>query len=129
MIDILKVIYSILINDPNITQYVGNKIFPVVVPDKDNSGENIDYPLLVMIRSSIEPEYSKGCVSNISTVSIYCFSTQYYESVDMAIAVRDALEFYKGTVDGITISQCRLISASEDFTENAYSQLLTFEIR
>ena len=129
MIDVLKVIYSLLMASTPVTDLVGDDIYPVIVPNKDDTGENIDYPLIVM-RRTLTPEPVKSCGNcDIATVEVMCFSTRYYESIDLAQAVRDTLDKFRGNVDGIIISDIRLDSVTEDFSENAYYQQLSFEVK
>ena len=44
MIKVIKGVYNILINDVNVTSYVGDRILPNVTPDVDGSGKEIEYP-------------------------------------------------------------------------------------
>ena len=112
-----------------LTGFVGDKIFPDIVPDKDIAGKNLNYPLIVMIRTAITPSYSKGCSSDTATVEIICYANQYFEAVDMAELVRELLDGFSGDVDGTHISDIRLDNAIEGFNETAYFQQLTFNIR
>lgn len=131
MIRILKSIYSILTGDATIQGLVGDKIFPDVVSDKDNANGNIDYPLIVMRRREINTEYTKckDCKTDEAVVEITCYSNSYFQAVDIADAVRNALEYFKGTVDNIKLSSAKLSGITEDFVENVYYQLLVFNIK
>ena len=131
MIKILKAVFNLLSNDTEIELLVDDKIFPDIVPDKDSTDVNIEYPLIVMRRSNISTEYTKcpDCKEDTATVEILCYSTQYFEAVDIAEEVRSTLEFYKGTVEGIDITKTRLVGVTEDYTDGAYYQLLTFTIK
>ena len=128
MIKILKAIYSILSNDNNVISVVSDKIFPDIVPDKDTTNENIDYPLIIMTRATVDPTNSKCKNSNSdkATIEIICYSNSYNDAVDLAQYVRTALDFYKGTVESIRIDNIRLISMNEDYLENVYYQQLIF---
>jgi len=129
MIKILKAVYSILYNDTDVSNIVGNKIFPNVVPDKDSTAENIDYPLIVTRRTELLTEYSKDCHSDSASVEIICYSVSYTDSVELAEKVRNALEYFTGTVEGILISRARLSGISEDYTDGIYYQQLLFDIK
>jgi hypothetical protein len=128
MLKILKAVNSILLNDTDIHNIVGDKIFPDVVPDKDASGVNIDYPLIIMRRVNIDIEYSKGCSTDAADVMVICYANSYFDAVDLADYVRTALDSYKGVVEGINIGDVRLVEAEEDYVDVYYQQLL-FEIR
>jgi len=132
MLKILKAVFSVLYSDPVILSIVGNKIFPDVVPDKDSSGKNIDYPLIVMHRSSLEPLETKGCNNckqDIVSIELTCYATQYFQAVDLAQAVRDALICITGEVESINISKVMLVGADEGYTESVYYQQLMFNIK
>ena len=131
MIKILKAIYSILYTDTEIQSIVGNRIFPNVVPDKDSNNENIDYPLIVMRRTELSPEYTKctDCKDDETVVELTIYANSYFQAVDLAEDVRSALEFYKGVVEDINISMIRLAGATEDYVESVYYQQLIFTIR
>ena len=129
MIKILKAIHSILSNDAGVTAIVDTKIFPNIVPDKDSSGNTIEDPVLVMRRSEVSAEYSKDCKTDDATVTVTCFAASYFQAVDLADAINTALEFYKGTVEGISISAIRLVSGTEDYVESSYFQQLVYSIR
>jgi hypothetical protein len=129
MIKILKAVYTLLRESPTVVGLVGDKIFPNVVSDKNDSSVNIDYPLIVTKRINIKPEYSKGCKVDEGLVEIVCYANSYSQVIDIAEAVREKLEFYAGTVDGIVISTTRLVQADEDYVENVYYQRLTFSFK
>lgn len=130
MIRILETITSILTQDTATSAIIGNKIFPNVAPDMGGSGTNVNYPLIVANRSSIDTVYAKGmCKRSTATVEMVCYATKYSEVIDLAEAVVSALEFYKGTVGTQLISDIELASASELYTEPVYAQVLNFEIR
>lgn len=130
MIKILQTIDSILTQDSNVSSIVQSKIFPNVAPDMGGSGSNVNYPLLVTNRASIDTQYAKGmCYRRSATVEIICYAVSYSDVVNLAEAVVGALEFYKGTVGNQTITDVELVSASEVYVESVYSQILNFEIR
>jgi len=128
MIELLKGIYSILISSVDITDLVGDRIFPNIVPDKNDDGETVSYPLIVMNRVVV-PEYSKSCVKDNATLIIRCYSFSYFEAIDIATAVRAALENFSGNADGILISDIKVDSVEEDFLETVYFQQLNFTVR
>ena len=129
MLKILKAIYNILSNNPDITNIVGDKIFPDIVPDLDNTNDNIDYPLIIMKRTDYKPEYTKGCKILEVEVEINCYSNSYFEVIDLAQYVIDSLELYKGEVEGIKINKSTIINISEEYNNDAYYQGIKFNIK
>lgn len=131
MIKIIAAIYGILTNDVLITDIVGDRIFPNVIPDKDGSGETIRYPVIVMTRTSLESVTTKGieCSSDQATVEVLCYSESYFEVIDIAEKVRGAIEFFKGEVGSVTIDKTRLVSIDEGFTQNVFFQRLIFSFK
>jgi hypothetical protein len=130
MIKILKAIYAILTDSTAITAIIGNKIFPNIVPDMDSSDVNIEYPLIILKRISLESSQTKCKTQNNdkSTIEVLCYATSYEQAVDLAQEVRNTLEFYKGTIENINISNSRLSGINEDYADGAYYQQLTFNI-
>jgi len=121
-----KAIYYILKNDATLASLGGIKIYPTVMP------EGTTAPCLVFFRDSFTPEYDKsGNVIDDSTVSVIMFSKSYTEAVDIADAVRSALELAKGEYNGITIIRSTVDKGEEgyDAESDTYFQRLTFKIR
>lgn len=129
MIRILNYVYGQLTANSDVTDYVGEDIFPIIVPDKGGNGEQIRFPHIVMNRLSVSPIYTKGCVQDNAEVEVVCWHTSYIEIVDLAEKVRETLEFIKGTIDGVTVDTCRLQSIDEGFSEVAYFQRLVFTFK
>lgn len=113
-------VYSILSSNATITGYIGNKIFPLVIP------ENTLLPCIVYERNS-DVEYTRdGAGISTSVIDITCLSEDYTECINIAQAVYDIMNCYKGIVSGISIVDTRLSGLAETFAENAYIQKLTF---
>lgn len=129
MLNVGKAIYKILSDDATVSGLVGTSIFPNVVPDTDGTGQ-IRYPVIVFNRVGFETTTTKSCVANLDSalVEIECWSESYYEAVDIAIAIRTALESAKGTYNGVSIDRIRLVGAVEMY-EVPYLQKLTFTFK
>ena len=119
MIDILKYIYSLLIADAELTAIVGDRIFPDIIPDQNESEQTISYPAIVIKRTAINREHSKGCYGETATVDITCYTTSYFEGIDIAIVIDRIM----------TERRHNMIAINEDFTMNAYYQQLAFNIK
>ena len=131
MLDINKAINTILINDSAVSAIVGDKVFPVVAPDKDSSGNAIDYPLVILNREEAIIDYAGGkCSTSEVIVSATCYSTSYAQVIDLLMAVKEALDGYKGTVEGIRIRDIRVSNVPlELFGDNAYAEQILFAVR
>ena len=128
MFKIIKSIQTILQNDAEVVALVGDSIYPNIVPDKDAAGNNIDLPVIVLIRS-LTPVNVKLCNVFDTKLDVVIYSASYYEAVDIAEAVYNALNNYSGEVDGIQISKVLFSEGSEAYIQQAYMQRLAFSIK
>lgn len=109
-----------------------DKIFPllaqVIVNPETGEEEEITFPFIVYSRTSLVPEYTKDLLTqNTVTLQIVCVSDDYVNSLEVANAVRHALELKGTSVDGMRIDPIRLQSITESTMEDAYIQTLTFQ--
>jgi hypothetical protein len=115
-------IYTLLKNQTGITKIVGLNIFPIIIP------QNTTLPAIV-IRRSFTANYTRdGQSTNDSTVEITVISENYNETIALATAVDNALNFYKGTA-GNKIIDCRLTDCNELFQEDSFIQNLTYVVK
>lgn len=131
MIRILSAVFGLLYANPDIELVIQDKIFPNIVPDKDDKGETIKYPLIVINRAGLVPTYTKGidCSADNATVEVICYGESYFQTLDLAQSVRETLEFVKGTVSGIKIDNARFSTIDEGFSQNVYFQRLVFTFK
>ena len=119
---ISKLLYQMLCSDTEISNHVGNRIFPIIAEN------NANYPFITYCRDSI---YSNGCKDGYFedkvTFSVMVASDTYLSSLDIANRVRQILEKRKIVIDNITLYNVRLISIDESYNDNAYIQNLSFE--
>lgn len=98
------------------------KIFPIVAEN------GTTFPYLVYKRTGLDNKtFTKdgGCEDSCS-YSITIVSDKYDESVELANEVRRTLEKPKIVTADLVINNNRLISANEEWANNAYLQELTF---
>jgi len=115
-----KAINYILLNDTGVTDLVADRIFAVTASEKTVA------PLIVFSRK-VKPLYTKsGWEYDDSTVIILIFSKVYENSIDVMKAVRNALEWKKGTFSGVAIGDARVIDIDEgyDLEADMYYQTL-----
>lgn len=119
-IEISKKIYSILSGDDRLKELVDDKIYPLIAES------DTKYPFVVFKRSQINPEYTKDWLTTEQVIlDIVCASSKYFEVVDVASAVRTALEGYK---DDDLLEGIKVQYITEDFFDDCYTQRITFQI-
>lgn len=118
-----KLIFLTLSNDSAITEYVGDKIYPVVAPYE------VTNPYIVFTRvNDSGTQYSKdGVYGDTINFQISVFSDKYIEAVEVANLVRNSFEDHRISNNELEIYNIRMTSASEQFVEDTYIQQLTFD--
>lgn len=95
-----KAVYSILINDSNVTALVSTKIYPTFIP------ENIIFPAVVYRITEKQPLDTKdGVYGSVDTLLIEVFDKGGAQTVSIADTIRTALDRYRGTVEGVVIDK------------------------
>lgn len=119
-----KVIYDILSNDESVKQRVDKKIFPLIAEN------GTTFPFIIYKRTSIIPYTSKDRFihQENATVDVLIASDKYFDSIEIADIVKDALQGKKGEFSGIEVKDINLEDAQEDFTDDTFIQNLTFKI-
>lgn len=114
-----KVIFSLLNGNSDLTAFVNNKIYPIIV-EKETT-----FPFIVYKRNNIIPDYTKDFhFKDNVIIDIICVSTNYAESIEIAGIVRNILEDKRYD----DIQSIKLESADEDYTDDAYVQTLSFNL-
>ena len=117
------VIRKILIDNEDVKQLVGDKIFPLVAP------QSTEGDLIVYYRDEYSKDYTKmGVYNDNCKVYVTIVSDSYDRSQEIAEAVNNALEgtFFQNTDNQI---QVRLSDSTEDYADNKYIQVLLIEIQ
>lgn len=117
-LNIGKAIYTILQTSIDIDK----KIYPLI------ADEGTTFPFIIYKRTGLTPESTKDNTNENVSVEINIASSNYSESIDLAIKVRKALEHKKGTYSDIAIEDIVIDDATEDFIEDTFIQTLTFKI-
>lgn len=127
-----KYIYKILSEDENLAKFVSKeKIFPLMAKVQINpetgSEEDISFPFVVYSRESFVPRYTKNFLTeNDAKFSFVCVSDEYVNSLELANALRHALEGKSIKNENLSTDKIKLDSVDEDIVEDAYIQKLTF---
>jgi hypothetical protein len=123
MIQLGKAIYTILSGNTAVRNVVGTKIYPLVIPAETLA------PIICYERSATS-DYTRDQLNGfVNTVDITVISDDYTESINIAVAVNNALSNYKGTVQGVNVVDVRIENIAETYAENSFMQKLTFTVR
>ena len=99
------------------------KVFPVVE-------DSAELPYIVYRRTQLEQEPAKGRRgADTVGIEILCYTQHYTEGVELAEAVRDALDGAQGEKDGLVMRSCYLADSEEAWQDDAYVQQLVFNVK
>ena len=118
-----KYIRKFLTENQEVNSLTHGNIGPLV------ANENTTFPFIVFSRSSLTPDYDKdGNYQDNIEVQIIAVSNDYTQVIDVANAVRKAIDRHTYSDDTIDITSMRLSTAQEEYVDDAYLQILTFSI-
>lgn len=118
-----KAINALLSANEEVKRMVGDRIYPLV------SKVDCEFPFIVYQRMSVVPSYTKdGLIAEEQNYNITVLADTYAESVELADAVRDALELERGTFVGQRIRNIKLTSVNESWASDTYVQELNFTL-
>lgn len=117
-----EIIREILNSDPEVAART-NKIFPVAV-------DNADLPYVLYRRVQLEqvPVKDRRGADTVG-IEIMCYTAQYTEGVELAEAVRAALDGRQAELDGLRMRSCFLSDSEEAWQDDAYVQQLIFTVK
>lgn len=120
-----KYLRQFMIGDEELTTLIpANKIFPLL------ANPDTTFPFIVYSRNNLTPVYTKDMLTdNIANFTIIVVSDDYVESLEIANAVRHALEGYRYKDAIINIYPIRLQSITEETMDDAYLQRMNFTLR
>lgn len=120
-----KYVNKILENDENLMSKISINKFNALYFDPNT----VTFPFVHYARTSLIPTYSKDLGLYFSTVQITynVVSDKYLESIEIANALRNALEQKGYRDDDIFIDRIELLSVSESTQNDAFVQTLIFE--
>lgn len=118
-----SVIRDILLKDGNVTAFT-KKVFPVAT-------DKAILPYILYRRAGMEQNPTKAGYPGADTVimEIICFTETYAEGVDLAEAVRSALDCASGAKDGLKMRGCILVDSEEAYDSDAYMQQMSFNVK
>ena len=122
-----KAIYYLLTNATDVTDVVGTRIYPEVAQ------QDADLPYIVYNVTNNEPTDTKPEPSKLDTaqVEVNIYSDSYRVAIDLAVAVRAALDRVKGTYAGVDVQSIQYLNEVIDFDEpqRAYNINADYDVR
>lgn len=117
------VIRAVLLEDAEVSKRV-KKIFPVWT-------DKADLPYIAYRRVGLTANPTKGGQPGADeiNVEVICYTARYTEGVELAEAVRAALDFTEAEHDGQHLRGCYLSDSEEAYQDDAYLQQLIFTIK
>lgn len=117
-----EIIRDILVNNAEVAARA-KKVFPVVE-------DSAELPYIVYRRTQLEQEPAKGRRgADTVGIEILCYTQHYTEGVELAEAVRDALDGAQGEKEGLVMRSCYLADSEEAWQDDAYVQQLVFNVK
>ena len=113
-----KELKTILTTNRDVTDYVDNKVFPLVA----NAGTT--FPFIVYRRSGYRPNDNKDLWDEIVSVELAILSDKYEESVNVANVVADVLE----DAETELVEQIKITNIFEDYQEDTFIQKINIDI-
>lgn len=101
-----------------------NKVFPVVT-------DSAELPYILYRRASMTatPQKSGQPMPDETMMEILCFAERYSEGVELAEAVREALDCVTAEHNGLRLHSCYLTDSEEAWQDDAFVQQLIFRIK
>lgn len=117
------IIRDLLMNDPEVKRRT-NKVFPIAT-------EKAVLPYILYRRAALNHNPTKAGMPGADTVQIevVCYIAKYIEGVELAEAVRAALDNKKGEKDGLVMRSCTLADSDEGYDDDAFVQSLVFNVK
>lgn len=117
------VIRAVLLEDAEVAART-NKVFPVVA-------DSAELPYILYRRASLSsnPQKSGQPGADEIQVEVICFTERYGEGVELAEAVRAALDMVSAEHEGMHMRSCYLLESEEAYQNDAFVQQLVFSIK
>lgn len=108
-----KHIFQRLVTTPAVARMVGFQVFAIAVP------KTAALPFVIYKRNNIirEPHLAGPMFQPVVNLQIASWGLYYDTARELADEVRLALDGHTGTLAGVTISDIRLVSETDDFLD------------
>ena len=117
------IIRDILLSDEEVKRRV-NKVFPIVI-------DKAQLPYILYRRAAHKHDPTKARMPGADTVTmeVVCYTAKYAEGVELAEAVRAALDYATGEREGMVMRICTLADSEEGYEDDAFVQQLVFQVK
>lgn len=117
------IIRAVLLDDPEVVKRT-KKIFPLIV-------DKAELPYITYRRVSLDANPQKSGQPGADTIQIEvnCYTARYREGVELAEAVRAALDMVRAEHEGMRLRSCYLADSLEDYQDDAFVQQLIFSAK
>lgn len=117
------IIRSILLADEEVKKRT-NKVFPIVI-------DKAQLPYILYRRASLQHNPVKERMPGADTVTmeVVCYTAKYADGVELAEAVRAALDHASAELDGVVMRSCSLADSEEGYEDDAFVQQLVFQVK
>lgn len=118
-----SIIRDILLSNEEVKRRT-NKVFPIVI-------DNAQLPYILYRRAALAHNPTKQGAPGADTVTmeVVCYTAKYAEGVELAEAVRQALDYASGEHDGVKMRSCTLADSEEGYEDDAFVQQLVYQVR
>ena len=118
-----SIIRDILLSNEEVKRRT-NKVFPIV-------RDNAQLPYILYRRAALAHNPTKQGMPGADTVTmeVVCYTAKYAEGVELAEAVRQALDYASGEHDGVKMRSCTLADSEEGYEDDAFVQQLVYQVR
>ena len=118
-----SIIRDILLSNEEVKRRT-NKVFPIVI-------DNAQLPYILYRRAALAHNPTKQGMPGADTVTmeVVCYTAKYAEGVELAEAVRQALDYASGEHDGVKMRSCTLADSEEGYEDDAFVQQLVFSVK
>ena len=116
-----EVINELLTSNEELKEILGIKVYPLV------ASEGSTFPFIVYKRLGVSSNGTKdGYHEDTVEFQITILSETYSQSIDIAQLVRGILERETIKTDTLELTDCHVMSASEEYQDNTYIQQINF---
>lgn len=117
-----EIIHLVLTSDKEVMR-LARKVYPIVSPESK-------LPYVVYRRTQLEQYPVKTRIgADAVGIEILCYTAQYTHGVELAEAVRNALDGKQAELDGLVMRSCTLADSEESWGDDAYVQQLIFNVK
>ncbi len=120
-----EIIRAVLLEDPEVSARTRN-IYPIV---QTTEAAVLPYIAYRRAEMAVNPQNSGQPGADLIKMEVTCYTAKYAEGVELAEAVRGALDYVRAEQGGAIMRGCYLAESQEDYQNDAFIQQLVFNIK